>query len=75
MNQRIGYARVSAADQKPGPAARRTMLSSGIVFIYEERASGKTAARQELDHCLKALPTGDTLVVWWLDQLGLSCLT
>ena len=34
--------------------------------------SGKTAVRLELDHCLKALRAGDTLVVWRLDRLGRS---
>jgi DNA invertase Pin-like site-specific DNA recombinase len=40
--------------------------------IYEETASGKSAARHELEHALKALRPGDTLVVWRLDRLGRS---
>lgn len=45
---------------------------AGVGSIYEEAVSGKTAVRQELGHCLKALRAGDTLVVWRLDRLGRS---
>lgn len=71
MNQRIGYARVSTDDQNLA-LQRDALRLAGAESIYEEAASGKTAARQELDHCLKALRAGDTLVVWRLDRLGRS---
>lgn len=45
---------------------------TGVSSIYEEAVSGKTAVRQELDHCLKALRAEGTLVVWRLDRLGRS---
>ena len=66
---RIGYARVSSAEQnldlqidslKAGQCGR----------IYEEHASGKNAGRTELQNCLKALRAEDVLVVWRLDRLG-----
>lgn len=71
MNQRIGYARVSTDDQNLD-LQRDALRLSGIQMIYEEMASGKASDRPELDHCLKALRTGDTLVVWRLDRLGRS---
>lgn len=71
MNQRIGYARVSTDDQNLD-LQRDALRLAGVEAIYEETASGKDAVRQELDHCLKALRAGDTLVVWRLDRLGRS---
>lgn len=71
MNQRIGYARVSTDDQNLD-LQRDALRLAGVGPVYEEAASGKDADRQELDHCLKALRTGDTLVVWRLDRLGRS---
>jgi DNA invertase Pin-like site-specific DNA recombinase len=44
----------------------------GCSLVYEEHASGKSAARPELESCLKALRLGDVLVVWRLDRLGRS---
>ena len=71
MNQRIGYARVSTDDQNLD-LQRNALRLAGVSSIYEEAASGKTAVRLKLDHCLKALRAGDTLVVWRLDRLGRS---
>ncbi|MDH5858650.1 recombinase family protein [Lampropedia aestuarii] len=71
MNQRIGYARVSTDDQHLD-LQRDALTQAGCGLIYEETASGKTAARLELEQCLKALRAGDTLVVWRMDRLGRS---
>lgn len=38
--------------------------------MYSDYASGKLDDRPDLQACLKALRTGDTLVVWKLDRLG-----
>ena len=38
--------------------------------LYEDMASGRHAVRPSLEACLKALCTGNTLVVWKLDHLG-----
>lgn len=71
MNQRVGYARVSSDDQNLG-LQQYALRAAGITSIYEESASGRMAARPELDRCLKVLRVGDTLVVWRLDRLGRS---
>lgn len=65
----IGYARVSTHDQNLD-LQRDELKLAGVEAIYEDQASGKTAERPELVHCLKALRAGDTLTVWRLDRLG-----
>ena len=71
MSQRIGYARVSTDDQNLD-LQKDALQKSGCEILYEEKASGKSAERPELEQCLKALRQGDTLVVWRLDRLGRS---
>ena len=71
MGKRIGYARVSTDDQNLD-LQRDALALAGCSSIYEEIISGKSTERPELRHCLKALRSGDTLVVWRLDRLGRS---
>lgn len=68
---KIGYARVSTADQNLD-LQRDALQKAGCLHLYEDVASGKNANRVELVHCLKSLRSGDTLVVWRLDRLGRS---
>ena len=72
-NKTIGYARVSKDDQNLD-LQRDALYLAGCSVLYEEKISGGkiTSDRPELDHCLKALRSGDTLVVWRLDRLGRS---
>ena len=42
------------------------------INIYQDQVSGQKEKRIGLDSCLKALRSGDTLIVWKLDRLGRS---
>lgn len=69
----IGYARVSKADGSQSLDLQRdALIGTGVetASIYEDAVSGKTDTRPGLDACLKALRTGDVLIVWKLDRLG-----
>lgn len=65
----IGYARVSTDDQTLD-LQLDALTAHGCDITYQEHASGKSVARPELENCLKALRTGDSLIVWRLDRLG-----
>lgn len=71
MNQRIGYVRTSTHDQNQH-LQRDALKKVGCQVIYEDKASRKNTERPELEACLKALRSGDTLVIWRLDRLGRS---
>jgi DNA invertase Pin-like site-specific DNA recombinase len=69
----IGYMRVSKADGTQTTALQRdALLTAGVAVaqLYEDHASGRLDARPGLNAALKALRTGDTLVLWKLDRLG-----
>jgi len=69
--RRLGYVRVSTDDQNTElqvDALRR----AGCHRMYEDKASGKSTVRPQLEECLADLREGDTLVVWRLDRLGRS---
>ena len=69
----IGYARVSKADGSQTTNLQRdALLAAGVdpEQIYEDQASGKQDDRPQLAACLKALRSGDTLIVWKLNRLG-----
>lgn len=66
---RIGYARVSTADQSLDMQVS-ALEAAGCERIYEEKASGRKTDREELAKLLDYIREGDTLVVWKLDRLG-----
>ncbi|MCU7816789.1 MAG: recombinase family protein [Candidatus Thiodiazotropha sp. (ex Rostrolucina anterorostrata)] len=70
---KIGYARVSKADGSQVLDLQEDALRGLDIDpsnIYYDRLSDKKDNRPGLDACLKALRSGDTLVVWKLDRLG-----
>lgn len=73
MTSLIGYARVSKTDGSQVHDLQRDALARAgvkVAHVYEDSASGRREDRPGLEACLKALRTGDTLVVWKLDRLG-----
>jgi DNA invertase Pin-like site-specific DNA recombinase len=72
MGRRIGYARVSTADQKL-KVQKAALDRDGCAIIFEEKRSGtKRNEREQRELALKVLTKGDTLVVTRLDRLGRS---
>ncbi len=68
-DRKMGYARVSTADQNPDlqfDALRRF----GVVDIYHETVSGAAKKRPEFNRLMREMRAGDTIVVWKLDRLG-----
>ncbi|MHA7269535.1 recombinase family protein [Arthrobacter sp. HLT1-20] len=67
---RLGYARVSTADQDTELQIRE-LEAAGCERIYRDHGvSGTAANRPELDKMLDRLSHGDEVVVWKLDRLG-----
>jgi len=73
VGELVGYVRVSKSDgSQVLDLQKDALLGAGVgpQMIYEDLASGKKDGRPGLQGCLKALRSGDTLVVWKLDRLG-----
>lgn len=69
----IGYARISTVTGGQKLDLQLDSLkAAGCSKIFQEKVSGTTTSRPELDACLSYLREGDTLVVYKLDRLGRS---
>jgi DNA invertase Pin-like site-specific DNA recombinase len=69
----LGYMRVSKADgSQVLDLQKDALVAAGVPErnLYSDMVSGKTDDRPGLETCLKALRTGDVLVIWKLDRLG-----
>lgn len=68
---KIGYARVSTADQHLR-MQEDALKNAGCEEIYTDVISGIKSKRPGLEETLSRLREGDTLIVWKLDRLGRS---
>ncbi|QQM26575.1 recombinase family protein [Elizabethkingia sp. M8] len=68
---KIGYARVSTKDQNLDLQIE-ALEKAGCEKIYQEKVSGSTKNRPELDKMIDQFREGDELYVWRLDRLGRS---
>lgn len=66
---KIGYARVSTQDQNLDRQIDQ-LKAAGCEKIYQEKVTGKTKSRPELDKMLDHLRKDDTVVVIKLDRIG-----
>jgi len=70
---KIGYMRVSKTDGSQKLVLQKdALIADGVdeTRIYHDLASGRKDNRPGLEACLKALQSGNTLVIWKLDRLG-----
>ena len=72
---KFGYARVSTEDQKLDLQVD-ALLRADVdqQNIFQEHISGVKVNRPQLKECMRALRSGDTLVIWRLDRLGRSLI-
>lgn len=68
---RVGYARVSSQDQRLDVQVEQ-LTDAGCEKIYQEKASGRTAQRLQLQDMLLWVREGDVVVVTRLDRLARS---
>jgi len=66
VGQRVGYTRVSSADQNTA----RQLDGVPLDKIFSDRASGKDVNRPQLDAAIAYLREGDTLICHSMDRLA-----
>jgi DNA invertase Pin-like site-specific DNA recombinase len=67
----VGYARVSTDGQRLD-SQQASLKTAGAERIFSEKISGAITDRKALAHAIKALATGDVLLVTRLDRLARS---
>jgi DNA invertase Pin-like site-specific DNA recombinase len=70
---KIGYMRVSKSDGTQKLFLQKdALIADGVDEnrLYQDLACGRKDKRPGLEACLKALQSGNTLVIWKLDRLG-----
>ena len=67
----IGYARVST-DEQDTDAQRRALTAAGCGLIFEDKASGASRDRVQLQKAIERVRAGDTLVIVRIDRLARS---
>jgi DNA invertase Pin-like site-specific DNA recombinase len=72
--QKIGYARVSTADQSLRLQTMALEAAGCTQIVVDEGVSGRITSRPGLNRVVELLLPGDTLVVWRLDRLGRSLI-
>ena len=70
---KLGYARVSTEDQHL-EIQRGRLVQGGCEMLFEEKISGTTRGRPELELLMGHLRKDDVLVVARLDRLGRSTI-
>src|SRR5215472_7783376 len=68
---KIGYARVSKADQTP-QLQLDALAGAGCEKVFHEQISSGKDTRPQLQRALAYCSKGDTLVVWKMDRLARS---
>lgn len=69
--KRIGYGRVSTADQN-ADSQRDALSKAGVDQIFLDTFTGTKSSRPQLDRMKEQLRSGDTIVITRLDRLGRS---
>ncbi|QHE63983.1 recombinase family protein (plasmid) [Rossellomorea vietnamensis] len=69
--RKIGYVRVSSVDQNPARQLKQ-LNEIGMDIIFQEKLSGATQERPELQSMMKSLEEGDTIFVTDLTRITRS---
>ena len=70
-SMKIGYARVSTQDQNLSMQLD-SLKNFGCELIYQEKGSGATTDRKELERMIAQLRKGDVIVIFKLDRISRS---